>query len=425
MATAHVTRRTLLKRSVAFGSAVPLAWLAGCGGASATSGSVGTGATSSAIATVASSTSKATATSATSVVTSAAAATTTTVAPGTSTTLAASSVAASTSAAPSTRTTLTMWHEWGGDRVPLMDAQVKGFMAKYPNIQVNATLLTFAERQDKLTAAVAGNDPPDVVMASTEDVPSYYFKNFMLPIDAMMKADGVSLDIFYPVEAQASQYAGKTWILSTSSSGGQGLIFFNKQLFRQAGLDPEKPPATWQEYYDTAKKLTVVKDNVLDVYGGGPPNYPSPGIIYANAGTYLSADGKKVTLDSAETVEAVQWYLNMQNQVLGGAEAIKVWSQNNKSTDPFYISHRGMTQTGPWYFFYIEKAAPTLEYGVTLPPYGRAGKPVIASGYAWGYVMPPGIKHPDAAWPLVKWLTIEQAGAGEFLKAQGQPSAVA
>ncbi|NOZ28539.1 MAG: ABC transporter substrate-binding protein [Chloroflexi bacterium] len=326
--------------------------------------------------------------------------------------------------------TLRFWHHWGGNRVPLMEEQINRFMEKYPWITVEVTLQPWDQRLEKILTAVAANDPPDVTMLGRHDMPSFVEQNALLPLDSWMERDGVTKDLFYEAEFKGCQYKGKTWILPLPTGGALDLVWRNKRWFREAGLDPEKPPETWDELEEVAKALTVVEDgtlkrvgiNVLSV-GDGRPFFLW---LYNNGGTWISEDLRTIQFNSPAGLEALKWMVNFTNDINGGAEEVAAfYSQTGEwENGPFYNDYEAMQINGSWEFFKIKEYAPDMipDLGVSVVPHGPNGESHGLAYGGWGYVIPRGVEHEEEAWLLVKWLTTEKDGACWFLQQQKRPS---
>ena len=106
-----------------------------------------------------------------------------------------------------------------------------------------------------LTAHKSGTPPVTSVLLST-DMFTLIDEDAIVPIDEFVKtdADRAWLKSFFPAFMLNSQTGGKTWGVPFQRS--TIVLYWNKDAFKEAGLDPEKAPATWQEQRDFAEKLT-------------------------------------------------------------------------------------------------------------------------------------------------------------------------
>src|ERR671920_1167048 len=136
--------------------------------------------------------------------------------------------------------------------------------------------------------------------------------------DAIVPFDGVDTSVYFPAFMANSQTGGKTWGIPFQRS--TIVLYWNKELFKEAGLDPEKPPTTWQEQADFAAKLTK-RDGSGNVSQWGV-QIPSSGFPYwlfqaltTQAGAILmNPEGDRTFYDKPEVVEALQYWVDLSQK---------------------------------------------------------------------------------------------------------------
>ena len=145
----------------------------------------------------------------------------------------------------------------GGPTSKLVDTFAAGFEKDNPGIKVNPIYAgTYQETIVKaLTAHKSGTPPVTSVLLST-DMFTLIDEDAIVPVDDFVKTaeDRQWLAGFFPAFMQNSQTGGKTWGIPFQRS--TIVLYWNKDLFKEAGLDPEKPPRNWQEQLEFAQKLT-------------------------------------------------------------------------------------------------------------------------------------------------------------------------
>ena len=326
--------------------------------------------------------------------------------------------------------TITFWHHWGGNRVPLMEEQVKRFEEQNPNIKVEMALQPWDNRLQKILTGVAGGSPPSVTMLGKQDVPAFAVQNALQPLDDWMARDGIGHDEFYASEISGAIYDGSTWILPMPTGGALNIEWYNKDWFEEAGLDPDNPPNTWAELEEVATALTVLEDGKLVKAGIDPTRVGNAFLTWlnSNGGDWVSEDLKTVQFNSPEGLETLQWLVDFTNNINGGvAEVREFYSQTGEwENGPFYNDFEGMQINGSWEFFKIQEYAPDMTLGVTSIPHGPSGNDGTRGSAVggWGYVVPAGVEgaEAEAAWELVKFLTTSMDGACWFLQQQQRPS---
>lgn len=322
---------------------------------------------------------------------------------------------------------LQLWTIWGGERIPLMEKILSQFEETYPWIKVEHVLVAGGERFDRFIAAVAAGAPPDVMMLGRHEIPFLAQNEMILPLDAYMEQDGVSGDIFFPSEFATAQWNGQTYILPMpTGAGANGVVFYNKDLFAQAGLDTERLPETWREFEDLGRRLNRYDANGsliqlgIDVRAGGDRWFIS--WLHSNNGEYASADGRRFLFNSPEGKEAVEWVMQFTNEINGGPAAISEFTSRTGGSFPG--GQRAMIISGVWQEFIYLTQNPSLNLGVGLIPHNEGAETWLAQIGGWGYSIPRGVKHPYESWLLTKWLTTSEVGAFEFLFEQRRPSPV-
>jgi ABC-type glycerol-3-phosphate transport system substrate-binding protein len=180
--------------------------------------------------------------------------------------LAESAAAARVSAAPARRrskapVTLTFWkgpHKTGNIEATSIAAPVlKKFEAENPDIKVDFLLTPWTNWTEKYTTAFASGSPPDVSYM-TEAISQFALAGQLLALDSEIsgtKLNGVGLKSYLlPRTWATSTFKGKIygvpWIIGGSN------LWWNKDMFAKAGLDPDKPPTTWDELVSFGQKLT-------------------------------------------------------------------------------------------------------------------------------------------------------------------------
>ncbi len=121
-----------------------------------------------------------------------------------------------------------------------------------------------AMNPQKLMTAIVGGVPPDLVQQDRFTIGDWASRDAFRPLDDLLAADAHSAD---PLAIRQSDYVPATWaetvyqghVYAIPNSTDDRVLFYNRALFRQAGLDPDKPPQTWDEMIADAKRLTEAR----------------------------------------------------------------------------------------------------------------------------------------------------------------------
>ena len=152
------------------------------------------------------------------------------------------------------RVTIQYWEKWTDFEGEAMQAVVDDFNAAQDKIFVEK--LTVSEIDRKMMLATAGGDPPDVVGLWSFNVNVYSEKGALTPIDKYLKRDGITSNAYIPVIWTLCSHRGFVWALPTTPA--TVALHWNKKMFRDAGLDPNKPPKSIAELDAMTEKLTIV-----------------------------------------------------------------------------------------------------------------------------------------------------------------------
>ncbi|MEU8229563.1 ABC transporter substrate-binding protein [Actinoplanes sp. NPDC048967] len=148
---------------------------------------------------------------------------------------------------------LTFWNGFTGGDGPVMKSLVEKFNSANPNIKVTMNVYEWADYYQKVPAAVSTGNGPDLGIMHVDQVATNAARGVVLPLDDLAKSLQLTESDFSPPVWQAGVYNGKRYAipLDVHPLG----MFWNKKVLRAAGLDPEKPPTTNEEYMAALDKL--------------------------------------------------------------------------------------------------------------------------------------------------------------------------
>ncbi|MEV5542891.1 ABC transporter substrate-binding protein [Saccharopolyspora shandongensis] len=291
------------------------------------------------------------------------------------------------------------------------------FEKTHPNIDVtaqkpqgnssNPATDTIPSLQSQLTA---GN-PPDVVQLGFSDLDFTVNQLGAVPLDDLVGKDEVQRNFdgaqhaFAPAARTLGDWNGKTYgvpfVFSTPT------LYFNADLLAAAGLDPAKPPATWDE---VARAAQAIKDRTgkdgayVDCLTKAAKDWCFQALVRSNGGRVISEDRKSLTFAEPPAVEAVQ---SMQSMARSGAMPNRTQMQ---AVEAFARGEVGMIlESSAMQGNFLKGSSGKWRLGAAAMP-SFAGKPVVAtnSGAAL-FVFSQAPDKQRASWELMKFLTSEQA----------------
>jgi len=315
------------------------------------------------------------------------------------------------------------WGKWGGSSKDPEDAVIANFQQKFPNITVegledNQIGGTGAVDREKFTAALAAGTPPDVIKIDRFKMGGHGAKHTTMVLDDYVKRDKIDMKKFYPATVEEVMYppgsGGKITALPWNTDNRA--LIYNKKHFQEAGLDPNKPPKTWEDLLDYAVKLTKREGNDVKRAGlvaeGHGTNW-SIGWHWAAGGQWLKAgpDGKpnrKAAFNDEKARKWADFLKEVQNRVFGSYENVQAWAQKWGSREKGAWFNDGMSMgvNGVWNIGDFKTYGPSVEWGVAPPPRpkGLEGTPVTWAG-GFALAIPTGIKGDNlaAAWEFLKY----------------------
>jgi sn-glycerol 3-phosphate transport system substrate-binding protein len=251
----------------------------------------------------------------------------------------AAAFAAGLTASAQAATELTFYYPIavGGPITKIIDGYVADFEKENLDIKVKPVYTgTYQETIVKtLTAAKAGNPPNLGVLLST-DMFTLIDEGVVLPWDDFAKSDADKqwIKAFYPGFMENSQTDGKTWGIPFQRS--TIVQYWNKDLFKAAGLDPETPPKTWDELVSMGKKLTVKDASGKTTQWGvqiptsGFPYWLFQALTTENDVILANSAGTKVTFNNPKVIEAAQFLLDLSKVHKIMPEGITEWGTTPK-----------------------------------------------------------------------------------------------
>jgi sn-glycerol 3-phosphate transport system substrate-binding protein len=216
---------------------------------------------------------------------------------------------------------LSFWYpvDLGGGLAKVIDGMVADFNQAHPDIRVSATYTgNYDVTLAKIQAAKLAGTLPDVAVTEISSVPVLAGLGAAQSLDQFIAAAGGKqfLDKFWPSMLLNCGYDGKVYGVPFQRS--TPVMYYNKEAFAAAGLDPEKPPETWDTLVAVAQKLTQRQGDRTTRWGVELPleafNWFYYALTYSNGGQTLSADGTKVLWDQQKNLQALQFWYDLVNK---------------------------------------------------------------------------------------------------------------
>lgn len=273
--------------------------------------------------------------------------------------------------APAGRVVLRYWEKWTGPEGAAVQRIVDAFNASQERIWVQR--VPISNIREKAMLAIAGGDPPDIVGLFSYNVRQYADAGAIIPLTDFDSHGRIAEDSYIPAVHKLLCYRGKQW-------GGVNTcynlaLYYNKQHFREAGLDPQQPPRTITELDDCARRLTrrdprdgrIERAGFLQITPNWWPYFwPIP-----FGGTLYDAEANRATAAAPACIRAYEWLASYPRELgvdsLVGFTAAYAKSFNS-AQDPFLCGRVSMCIQGPWIANFARTYGATVELGCGPTP---------------------------------------------------------
>ena len=270
------------------------------------------------------------------------------------------------------------WQYNFGARVDAMNMLIEQFEAENPGIKVvHNSDIPYANFRDELAASAPAGVGPDIVTLFYGWIPAFVDAGYLVPLPDDAFNEEFILETFSPMVANA-KFEGSYWAIPTAVRSLA--LFWNKDIFADAGLDPETPPATLDDFVAAAIATTKYDGDESDIYSivqqGHAPALAAQDhhwfrevLIRQFGGAPYSDDGRTVTYNSEEGCAAFSWLAAFETEYLTGSNDIL-----DGATNAFVNGETALHVDGSFRIGTIRGNNPDLNYGVAELPVGANGE---------------------------------------------------
>lgn len=290
------------------------------------------------------------------------------------------------------KTVITFWNGFTGSDKETLEALVKEYNeTNDKNIEVDMTIMPWDSLYQKLSTVLSVGEGPDMLAMATERIGTYAEPGAFAEVNDVYEEGIVDESVIPETLKENLKYDGKYY--GVPMNFATLLLYYNKTMFKDAGLDPEAPPATWEELEQYAQQIVDKTGN----YGfdmAVKETTPMWCIMLWGNGGDIIEDGKAV-FNSDQNVETItRWAENIRDkkfgpEVLTGGEIDKL----------FESQKLGMYFCGPWATNGFENAG--IDFGVAQAPKGPQEQVTQANGV--GLYLTSSSKKQEAVYDFFGW----------------------
>jgi len=300
----------------------------------------------------------------------------------------------------------------GGPITKIIDGMVADFEKDHPDIKIKPIYSgSYQDTITKVLTAIKGGDVPQVAVILSTDMYTLIDEDAIVPFDEIAKADDKNwMNGFYPAFLENSRTGGKTWGIPFQRS--TVVMYWNKEAFKEAGLDPERAPANWTEMAQYAQKLTKrdASGNVtqwgVQIPSSGFPYWLFQGLTTPNDARLMNEAGTETYFDKPAVIEALQYWVDLSEKWKVQPPGIVEWGTTPKD---FFERKVAMMWTTTGNLTNVKTNAP-FPFGVAMLPASKhRGSPTGGGNF---YVFKKSTpEQKAAALEFVKWMTSPERAA--------------
>ncbi|GAA0576009.1 extracellular solute-binding protein [Paractinoplanes ferrugineus] len=267
--------------------------------------------------------------------------------------------------------TINFWNGWTGSDGETAQKMVDEFNKANPGVQVKMNVFQWADFYQKLPAAVQSGNGPDVGAMHIDDLPTQAAQQVIVPLDDIAGTLGLKESDYAPAVWTGGMYQGKRYgiPIDVHNLG----LYYNKTVMERAGLDPEKPPTTKDEYMsqlETLKSKGIQGSWVSPFQFTGGFQFES--LLWQFGGDVFNADASGATWNGDPGVQALTWMVDL---VKNG------YSPKNVGQDADYLSLKNGRNVFNWQgIWQVNDVAALTTYKIGTAPLPKIG----STGGVWG-----------------------------------------
>lgn len=296
----------------------------------------------------------------------------------------------------SAETEITFWNGFTGSDGEVLAKIVDRFnQTNDKGIKINMDVIPWANLHEKLPPAIATGTAPEMVLMGNDVLPAYVSTGSLEPVDDFFEVMSVDKAEFPEAVLNLFKQGDAQYMIPMQVNSMY--LYWNKSLFKEAGLDPETPPATWDELYEMAAKLTNPAKNI---YGFAIPVQSA--MVFANhsyteGGGLIDYANHKSILNS----EVNRKVLTMMQKAIQVDHVSPLATTGADFDNLLFAGQLAMYINGPWCINGCNEHG--LDYGVVKLPKGTAGYKNDLGGCGYGITAGTSQEKKLAAYEFIKY----------------------
>ncbi|CEP77742.1 ABC transporter substrate-binding protein [Defluviitoga tunisiensis] len=277
------------------------------------------------------------------------------------------------------------------------------------DVKVKYTYIPYENLNPQITRAVLSGNVPDIVYVEIASHASFASMGAFEDITSKVKSEEVVEKTNQIFEGPLASVTFNNKIYGLPDNSNTLVLFYNKDMFKRAGLDPNNPPATWEELEIAASKISALGK---EIYGMIFTAFKSEEGTFQILPFIQMAGADYDSLDTPEAAEAIKFLTNFIKNGWAPSDVLNI--TQTESFDFFTAQRVGMALNGPWMFDALNDV--NFDWGITLLPVNNK-KNIRASALGGENVaIMAGSDHKEESWEFLKWLYYDDNNYVQHLK---------
>lgn len=264
--------------------------------------------------------------------------------------------------------TLTMWAR--SDDEGFLPDLVDEFNASHDNIQLELTLIPSAQVVQKYSTAASTGSGPNIAAIDIGTIPQFISTGWLQDITDEVAALPYR-DALSPAHIAQGAVGDRNFAVPLTAD--VSVLYWNKGLFEQAGLDPETPPATWDDIRTDAEAIDALGTGAYGYFFSGAcagcMAFTMLPYVWAGGGEVLESDGESVTAALSPNPQLESTLTFLRGLVDDGLVPQTAQTENGSDQfGPFFSGQVGMFVQGTYTFSELKENYPDIDFGITPVP---------------------------------------------------------
>ena len=310
---------------------------------------------------------------------------------------------------------IVFWNAWGGDEGKALDSIIDRYNKSQSKVYVRSVYVPIG-MGEKIMTTLSGSTTPDVITVWDWMVVPLGYRGQIISMNDRLSKAGVTSSDYIKGVWEYGTYKGKKYGLPTTLN--VSAFMWNKNAFKEVGLNPDVPPKTIEELDEFTDKLNKYdKKGALKRLGFDP--VISHIYCYVFGGQLWDPETSQITANHQKNIEAYEWLSSYYKKVDLQKKRIfqAGWGDLFSSLNPFLRGEIAMKEGSQWEILIAKKyGKTTFDYGISNFPAPQGGRNDVCNVSGSFWVIPTASKNQDEAFEFLTWLTADKQAA-EFAAA--------